>query len=95
MSKSDRGAAARAAFNKGEEDRQADNAAAAREEAEKNRPPVVCLGAEGACNVYWSRSSGTLHRLKANEHTRNNLYRMARFEEYARWMRPDLPPDEA
>lgn len=95
MSKSDRGAAARAAFNKGEADRQADNAAAAREEAEKNRPPVVCLGAEGACNVYWSRSSGTLHRLKANEHTRNNLYRMARFEEYARWMRPDLPPDDA
>ena len=95
MSKSDRGAAARAAFNKGEAERQADNAAAAREEAEKNRPPVVCLGAEGACNVYWSRSSGTLHRLKANEHTRNNLYRMARFEEYARWMRPDLPPDDA
>ena len=95
MSKDDKGAAARAALLKGEADRQADNAAAAREEAEKNRPPVVCLGSEGACNVYWSRSSGTLHRLKANEHTRNNLYRMARFEEYARWMRPDLPPDDA
>ena len=35
MSKSDRGAAARAAFRKGDADRQADNAAAAREEAEK------------------------------------------------------------
>ena len=95
MSENDRGAAARAAFSKGEADRQADNAAAAREEAERNRPPVECLGAEGACNVYWSRSSGTLHRLKANEHTRNNLYRMARFEEYARWIRSDLPPDDA
>lgn len=95
MSKDDKGAAARAALLKGEADRQADNAAAAREEAERNRPPVVCLGAEGACNVYWSRSSGDIHKLKANEHTRNNLYRMARFEEYARWMRPDLPPDDA
>lgn len=95
MSKNDRGAAARAAFSKGEADRKADNAAAARAEAEKNRPPVVCLGAEGTCNVYWSRSSGDVHKLKANEHTRNNLYRMARFEEYARWIRSDLPPDDA
>ena len=95
MSSNDNGAAARAALLKGEADRKADNAAAAREEAEKNRPPVVCLGAEGACNVYWSRSSGDIHKLKANEHTRNNLYRMARFEEYARWMRPDLPPEDA
>lgn len=95
MSKDDKGAAARAALLKGEADRKADNAAAARKEAERNRPPVVCLGAEGSCNVYWSRSSGDIHKLKANEHTRNNLYRMARFEEYARWMRPDLPPDDA
>lgn len=95
MSKDDKGAAARAALLKGEADRRADNAAAARKEAERNRPPVVCLGAEGSCNVYWSRSSGDIHKLKANEHTRNNLYRMARFEEYARWMRPDLPPDDA
>ncbi len=95
MSKDDKGAAARAALLKGEADRKADNAAAARKEAERSRPPVVCLGAEGACNVYWSRSSGDIHKLKANEHTRNNLYRMARFEEYTRWMRPDLPPDDA
>lgn len=95
MSKKDKGAAARAAMLKGEADRKADNAAAAREEAERKRLPVECLGAEGACNVYWSRSSGDIHKLKANEHTRNNLYRMARFEEYARWMRPDLPPDDA
>ena len=95
MNEKKQGAAARAAFLKGEADRKADNAAAAREEAEKNRPPVVCLGAEGACNVYWSRSSGVIHKLKANEHARNNLYRMANFEEYARWIRPDLPPDDA
>ncbi len=95
MSKDDKGSAARAALLKGEADRKADNADAARKEAERNRPPVECLGAEGSCNVYWSRSSGDIHKLKANEHTRNNLYRMARFEEYARWMRPDLPPDDA
>lgn len=95
MNESESRAAARAVFLKGDADRKADNAAAAREEAEKNRPPVECLGAEGACNVYWSRSSGDIHKLKANEHTRNNLYRMAHFEEYARWMRPDLPPDDA
>ena len=40
MSKNDRGAAARAAFSKGDADRKADNAAAARDEAEKNRKPV-------------------------------------------------------
>lgn len=95
MSKNDRGAAARAAFIQREADRKADNAAAAREEAEKNRPPVMCLGKEGACNVYWTRSSGATHKLRANEHNKNNLLFMARFDEYARWIRPDLPPDDA
>lgn len=95
MNETKQGADAYAAFARRNEERKADNAAAAREEAEQKRPPVVCLGAEGSCNVYWSRSSGDIHKLKANEHTRNNLYRMARFEEYARWMRPDLPPDDA
>ena len=95
MNETKQGADAHAAFARRNEERKADNAAAAREEAEKNRPPVECLGAEGTCNVYWSRSSGNIHKLKANEHTRNNLYRMARFEEYARWIRPDLPPDDA
>lgn len=95
MNETKQGADAHAAFARRNEERKADNAADAREEAERNRPPVECLGAEGSCNVYWSRSSGDIHKLKANEHTRNNLYRMARFEEYARWMRPDLPPDDA
>lgn len=95
MNETKQGADAHAAFARRNEERKADNAAAAREEAEKNRPPVECLGAEGAANVYWSRSSGDIHKLKANEHNRNNLYRMARFEEYARWIRPDLPPDDA
>lgn len=95
MSKNDRGAAARAAFIKGEADRKADNATAAREEAERKRPPVVCLGAEGAVNVYWSRKNRRVHKLKANEHGRNSLLQMASFQDYARWLRPDLPPDDA
>ena len=67
MSKSDRGAAARAAFSKGEADRQADNAAAAREEAEKNRPPVVCLGREGSQYVLYSTAYRRIERLTAEK----------------------------
>lgn len=90
--KGDDGAAARAVFTKADADRRADNATAAKEEEEKGLPPVIPLGEEGACNVYWSRPHRSIYRLKMNEHTAAHLRRMARLTEYARWLAPDLPP---
>lgn len=73
--------------------RKADNAAAAQANAMKGRPPVIPLGQEGACNVYYSIPHRCVYKLKANEHTRAHLYRMAALTEYARWLAPDLSAD--
>ena len=75
--------------------RNADNAAAAQEDAMKGKPPVIPLGQEGACNVYYSIPHRCVYKLKANEHTRAHLLRMATRAEYARWIRPDLSADAA
>lgn len=89
MSKSDRGAAARAAFSKGEADRKADNAAAAREEAEKNRPPVVCLGREGSQYVLYSTAYRRIERLTAEKLTLPNLRAIAPRARWEAWMFPE------
>ncbi len=73
--------------------RKADNAAAAQEDAMKGKPPVIPLGQEGAANVYYSIPHKTKYTLKANEHARMHLYRMAALADYARWLAPDLSPD--
>lgn len=73
--------------------READNAAAAQEDAMKGKPPVIPLGQEGAANVYYSIPHKTKYTLKANEHARMHLYRMAALADYARWLAPDLSPD--
>lgn len=89
MSKSDRGAAARAAFNKGEADRKADNAAAAREEAEKNRPPVVCLGREGSQYVLYSTAYRRIERLTAEKLNLPNLRAIAPRAHWEKWLFPE------
>lgn len=72
-----------------------DNAAAAREAEKASRPPVVCLGKEGKENAYWARPDGSIHRLRANEHKGDFFLRMGRFEDFARWVAPGLPLEEA
>ena len=89
MSKSDRGAAARAAFRKGDADRQADNAAAAREEAEKNRPPVVCLGREGSQYVLYSTAYRRIERLTAEKLNLPNLRAIAPRAHWEKWLFPE------
>ena len=86
MSRNDNGAAARAAFRKGEADRKADNAAAAREEAEKNRPPVVCLGTEGNQYVLYSTAYKRIHRLTAEKMTLPNLRAIAPRARWEAWL---------
>ena len=73
--------------------RKADNDAAAQADAMKGRPPVIPLGQEGAGNVYYSIPHRKTYPLKANEHTRAHLYRMAALTDYARWLAPDLSAD--
>lgn len=87
------GAAARKAFLEAAAARKADNAAAAQADAMRGRPPVIPLGQEGAGNVYYSIPHRKTYPLKANEHTRAHLYRMAALTDYARWLAPDLSAD--
>ena len=89
MSRNDNGAAARAAFRKGEADRKADNAAAAREEAEKNRPPVVCLGTEGNQYVLYSTVYKRILRLSAEKMSLPNLRAIAPRARWAAWLFPE------
>ena len=89
-------AAARKAVKDEAAARKADNAAAAQADAMKGRPPVIPLGQEGACNVYYSIPHRCVYKQKANEHTPAHLYRLAALKDYARWIAPelsDLPPD--
>lgn len=89
MSERDRGAAARAAMLKGEADRLADNAAAAREEAERNRPPVVCLGREGSQYVLYSTAYRRIERLTAEKLTLPNLRAIAPRTRWEAWLFPE------
>ncbi len=89
MSEKDRGAAARAAFSKGEAERKADNAAAAREEAERKRPPVVCLGTEGSQYVLYSTAYKRIHRLTAEKLTLPNLRAIAPRARWEAWLFPE------
>ena len=89
MSKDDKGAAARAALLKGEADRKADNAAAAREEAEQKRPPVECLGREGSQYVLYSTAYRRIERLTAEKLTLPNLRAIAPRARWEAWLFPE------
>ena len=88
-----KGEEARKAFLDGAATRKADNDAAAQADAMKGRPPVIPLGQEGACNMYYSIPHRKTYPLKALEHSRLHLYRMAALTDYARWLAPDLSAD--
>ena len=89
MNESESRAAGRAAFLKGEADRKADNAAAAREEAEKNRKPVECLGAEGNQYVLYSTAYKRIYRLTAEKLTLPNLRAIAPRARWEAWLFPE------
>lgn len=89
MSENDKGKAARAAFLQGNADRMADNAAAAREEAQKNRPPVVCLGMEGNNHVLYSPRNKRLHKRPAEKIGLAALREIASLDKWASFLFPE------
>ncbi len=73
----------------------ADQNAAEEERREKESlPPIIPLGRDGKKNVYWSRTYSVVESLTAQEHRERDLLRMASLEDYARWVRPELSPDD-
>lgn len=89
MSENDKGEAARAAFLKGNADRMADNAAAAREEAERKRPPVKCLGVDGNQYVLYSTAYKRIFRLTAEKLSLPNLRAIAPRKHWEEWLFPE------
>ena len=62
----------------------------AREEAEKDRPPVICLGREGAEHVFYSTESRFLSRLEASKIKLPALLDIATRSHWERWLFPEL-----
>lgn len=87
MSK-EKGAAAMAAYKEQTRARKADADAAAREEAERKRPPVVCLGRLGNQYVFYSTASCNITRLQPKEINWPNLLDIAQREHWERWLFP-------
>lgn len=85
----DNAAAARAELLKMGADNAADNAAAAREQAERSRPPVKCLGADGREHVLYSTLHRRLYRLTADKVKLPNLREIAPLEHWQRWLFPE------
>lgn len=67
---------------------QADNEQAKREEEERNRPPVICLGREGKSHVFYSTASRDIYRLTAEKINWPNLLDMAAREHWERYLFP-------
>lgn len=67
---------------------QADNEHAKREEVERNRPPVICLGREGKNHVFYSTASRDIYRLTAEKINWPNLLDMAAREHWERYLFP-------
>ncbi len=81
--------AARAAFIKEDADRRADNAAAAREAEEKNRPPVVCLGRVGEKHALYSTAYRRVECLTADKMNLPNLRNIAPRDKWEAWLFPE------
>ncbi len=69
---------------------QADNEQAKREEVERNRPPVICLGREGTEHVFYSTESRFLSRLGASKIKLSALFDIATRSHWERWLFPEL-----
>ena len=89
MNEKDNAAAARNELLQMVADNAEDNAAAAREEAEKNRPPVVCLGTEGCAHVLYSTLHRRIYRLTADRIKLPNLREIAPLDSWKRWLFPE------
>lgn len=89
MSATDNGKAARAAFLQGLADLEADNAAAAREEAEKKLPPVRCMGMEGTNHVLYSTRNKRLHKRTAEKIGIPALMELASLDRWAAFLFPE------
>ena len=70
-------------------DRAADNAAAAREERIKNRPPVICLGMDGNSHVLYSPRNRKTHKLSTDKFTQPHLLLLDNKESWIRWLFPE------
>lgn len=60
------------------------------EEAEKDRPPVICLGREGTEHVFYSTESRFLSRLEASKIKIPALLDIATRSHWERWLFPEL-----
>lgn len=68
-----------------------DNAAAAREEAERNRPPAVALGRLGRSYVFYSPSCGDIFEYPPDKlNNAGILLTMAPLEHWESWLFPDI-----
>lgn len=75
-------------YNKMMEALKADNKQAEREETERNRPPVICLGRDGKNHVFYSTETHDVHRLPAEKINWPNLLDMAAREHWERYLFP-------
>lgn len=89
MNEKEKAAAARAELLKMRADNAADKAAAAREQAEKNRPPVVCLGMEGNSHVLYSPRNKRLHKRPAEKIGLAALREIASLDKWASFLFPE------
>ena len=75
-------------YNKMMEDLKAFNKRAEREETERNRPPVICLGRDGKNHVFYSTATRDVYRLPAEKINWLNLLDMAAREHWERYLFP-------
>lgn len=61
--------------------------------AKDTAPPLIALGKRGNYRLYFSRPHKCVYELMPEKHSRLSLLAMASLEDYAAWLRPDLPPD--
>lgn len=85
----DKGIAAHAIYKQAMQERNEDNAVAAREEAERNSPLVKCLGREGNQYVLYSSVYRRLERLTAEKMTLPNLRAIAPRSRWEAWLFPE------
>lgn len=77
------------ALERDAKDRANDNAAAAREEAERNRPPVICLGMEGNTHVLYSPRNRKVHKLPTDKITQPHLLLISNKNSWIKWLFPE------
>lgn len=62
---------------------------------ERGTCPLLALGMRGNMFYYYNRKRGRIYELPAREHTRLPLLMLATLADYAAWLEPDMPPEDA